>query len=206
MQAASINDLNDNPDLTELLAKQADRQTSLISKDSGSPFIFQQGKRPTERTRPAAHFNKTEKDNQNDDISESYSRSPAASLQKKNFTNNRSRTTATADPFRRLQYNIELKKHALLALQPTFLGQIASSFYVQTTTVSKFNTILMRQKKSSFVDVLMLLCDAAEYAELPVRWAVSGRERERVNYKRKRKRKIYSKGFCIRCLFKNIIL
>lgn len=73
------------------------------------------------------------------------------------------------DPFDLLEFNLQLKSRLLLSLRPTHLGQIASLYYIQTTTVAMFHKILSRESKSSLIDVIKLLCDCPEYNQLPVR-------------------------------------
>jgi len=55
-------------------------------------------------------------------------------------------------------------------LVPLTMGRIASYYYLHHSTVSMFNVILHESDPGVFISSLMMtLCNAKEYEELPVR-------------------------------------
>jgi len=56
-----------------------------------------------------------------------------------------------------------------LRIEATRLGRTASLHYLKHETVSLFQRSMRRKERLGWADVLKLLCDCAEYSELPVR-------------------------------------
>lgn len=54
-----------------------------------------------------------------------------------------------------------------ISITPLTLGRIASYYYLHYTTVKLFNDEI--NENSALQDLLSILCNASEYAELPVR-------------------------------------